>query len=233
MIYGHRFNIAHMPKTGGTWLRRVCERLPKGIIREIYPNHRSCGELTEAEAELPTYVFVRNPWDWYVSRYSHWHGNITKKRHEFRLPVENLLPRWQAVWSQYKGSFEESMKDVGLPRVDPHTKHDVRSFSDSFLSFSRMPEGAQAKVLLFEHGLGEGLLQILKESHPESITPTVERLLSEHQRENVSERSRDYASYYTPPLRDKVASLDARIIAEHGYTFATPSARLADPGYRA
>lgn len=223
MIYGHGFNIIHMPKTGGTWLRRVCERLPRGckIVSEMYPHHLPARKLTDAEAALPTYVLVRNPWDWYVSLYGHWHGNIVNKRHEFRHPVNRLSEYWRGVHERFGGTFERAMRPYlgrEAPR-DPHTGHRFQSMTDTFQKFVARDDGVDLRVRKFEDGPRRIFTEILQEHCPQLITPEVTRLIETHQQENVSGRRRDFRSYYTPKLRELVAELDAELIEEYGYQF--------------
>jgi hypothetical protein len=223
VIYGVGFNIVHMPKTGGTWLRTVCDRLPRQskhkIVVRQHPNHRTVQALTEEEATLPTYIFVRNPWDWYVSLYGHWHGHIVHRRHEFRLAPKKLSPQWLRVHERFKGSFEQSMRPYseGSPALDPQTGHVFESMSDIFSKFATR-EGLDLRVLRFEKGVSDAFQGILEEHCPEELTPEVLRLLSTHQRENASQRTK-YQDYYTPKLRELVARLDEGLIRDHAYAF--------------
>jgi hypothetical protein len=223
VIYGKNFNIIHMPKTGGTWIRRVCDRLPRDsrAVRKVYPHHMPASGLTPAEAKLPTYVLVRNPWDWYVSLYGHWHGNIVRKRHEFRLPYKRLRPEWQDVYDRFSGTFEEAMRpfaECKIPR-DPHTGNHYESMSDIFSKFTEREEEYDLRVLRFEDSPRQGFLRILRETCPEEITPSVSRLVDTHQRENASDRGH-YSQYYRKKgLKELVEQLDAPLIEKFGYSF--------------
>lgn len=222
MIYGEGFNIIHMPKTGGTWLRRACERLPRGskIVRDIDPLHRPAQVLSQERARLPTYVLVRSPWDWYVSLYGHWHGNVSKSRHEFRHPYKQLTPYWRGVHDRFKGDFRSAMLPFlrGAAPADPHTGKPSESMSDVFSKLTSRP-GLDLRVRKYEDGPRNILRDIIREHCPKEYTQDVERLLTTHQQENVSQRRRDYKTYYTPELQELVSRLDAELIEEHGYRF--------------
>lgn len=217
MIYGQHFNIVHMPKTGGTWLRRVCEKLPEGYIDRIYPHHLGFSALTTEEAFKPTYIFVRNPWDWYVSIYGHKHGNIVHRRHEFAPPFEELDPFHQQEYRRFHGTFEDSLLFCEPP-VQHGIHPDTRSVSTLFENYSVRLDGRELRVLRFEDGVRSGLSQILRETYGE-VPPDVEDLIQTHVPENVSERQ-PYASYYTSRLRDLVGARDAALIERFGYSFA-------------
>lgn len=67
------FVYLHMPKTGGGTIRNVLATvLPTGYVREgPHPYvHPGWELIPESAAELPVFVHVRNPWDYYVSWYS-------------------------------------------------------------------------------------------------------------------------------------------------------------------
>lgn len=217
MIYGRNFNIVHMPKTAGTWLRRVCEKLPEGYIDRIYPHHLGFSELTPEEAAKRTYIFVRNPWDWYVSIYGHKHGNVIHRRHEFAPPFEQLDPFHQQEYRRFSGTFEDSL--LFIQTSIEHAIHpNMSRMSALFDRFSVRADAERIRVLRFEDDPRVGLRQILAAAHGR-IPADVEQLISTHGPENVSER-RPYASYYTSRLRDLVGAWDAPLIERFGYSFA-------------
>jgi hypothetical protein len=217
MIFGSNFNIAHMPKTGGTYLRSICARLPKRVIPRIYPSHLACDKLTPEEALKPTYIFVRNPFDWYVSLYSHWHGNITRKIHEFRPNGPPLTPLLKNVKERYSGSFEKSLSGLGDTLISPHTGEPLKSFSDQFDRFSQK-KGSPVIALKFEDGVRDGLHRILKTHQPQALNSHFMRLLKHHKPLNVSQRS-DYKNYYSVALREKVEEVDSEVLEKFGYRF--------------
>lgn len=221
MIYGEGFNIIHMPKTGGTWLRRVCERLPSSLIREIYPHHMTYSALEGEAAEKPTYVFVRNPFDWYLSLYGHKHGNVVHKRHEFCIPYDKLNLYNQHDYRRFSGSFSESMLHLAKSKsIQPaHEIHPATGWmSNVFREFTFREDGKKPIILKYEDGVRDGLRQIL-ERHSSGVTDEVRRVLRDHQDENVSERPRNYRSEYSHSLRALVELRDSDILREYNYEF--------------
>lgn len=69
----HRFIFVHINKTGGTSIEKVFE--PTADARDVRHKHASLAdyrkEYPRAFRDYFKFAFVRNPWDWLVSRY-HW-----------------------------------------------------------------------------------------------------------------------------------------------------------------
>jgi len=71
MIVSKHFVFIHVPKTGGSFIRKILlEKAPEDWdLREI-SGHVPISEVPEEYAGLPAFAFVRNPFDWYVSWYT-------------------------------------------------------------------------------------------------------------------------------------------------------------------
>ncbi|PIR53287.1 hypothetical protein COU76_01935, partial [Candidatus Peregrinibacteria bacterium CG10_big_fil_rev_8_21_14_0_10_49_10] len=61
----------HIMKTGGTWVRSVCEK-QRLSIEEVGDTHKAYCELpdTELVSSRFTFAFVRHPCSWYQSFWS-------------------------------------------------------------------------------------------------------------------------------------------------------------------
>jgi len=89
----HRFIFVHINKTGGTSIEKVFK--PKADQRDVRLKHAPVGEYKQRfPDQFDSYFkfsFVRNPWDWLVSRY-HWSRYrqrlITFEFPEFLVRVE-------------------------------------------------------------------------------------------------------------------------------------------------
>lgn len=72
----YQFIFIHINKTGGTSIEKVFER--NADQRDVPLKHASVSEIQaqypQAFARYFKFSFVRNPWDWLVSRY-HWSRN--------------------------------------------------------------------------------------------------------------------------------------------------------------
>ena len=113
MLLTRHFAFVHVPKTGGSFVRRVLvERLPPEWFVQLPPTrhqHQGWDDLPPAAAGLPVLAFVRNPWDWYVSWY-HYHVQLS---HEiargafFRMVFANGSNSFsEAVRNACTGNFE-------------------------------------------------------------------------------------------------------------------------------
>lgn len=65
--------FVHIPRTGGIWLQEVAHKL--GILRQVLKgdvdSHFSYKQLPEEWQQLKSFTFLRNPYDWVKSRWSH------------------------------------------------------------------------------------------------------------------------------------------------------------------
>lgn len=67
MLVTNDFVFVHMPKTGGTFVRSVLNKVyPKALH---FSKHGTCAEVPEEYRHLPLLSIVRNPFDRYVSQY--------------------------------------------------------------------------------------------------------------------------------------------------------------------
>lgn len=68
-----RTMLVHVPRTGGTWIREVVDRL--GLLRQHFrgdvDSHFSLDQLRPYWGHLTPFIVVRHPWTWLESRWSH------------------------------------------------------------------------------------------------------------------------------------------------------------------
>jgi hypothetical protein len=214
MIQGEHFNLIHMPKTGGTWLRRVAEMLPPGLIKNIHPGHQPFSELSEEDAKKPTFIFVRNPWDWYVSVYGHRHGNVVNRRHEFSKPYGSLDRFYRTLYDQYKGGFADSL----LSRVWWEGEPAPLTMYDRLVRLTNRENYPGVKLLIYERGVASGLLHVLEKTTPDGLPPGVREKVLSHPRENTSQRGQ-YRAYYTIESQQIVKDREWQLISSIGYDF--------------
>lgn len=216
MIYGSDFNLIHFPKTGGTWIRRVCEKL--GI--PSHPRHLPYSRIPEDRVGFPTYCLVRNPWDWYVSLWGHRNRNVRLRQHEFQLPYHQLDAFHQKVYDRFSGDFEQSMRVMsGWEPWEEEMGVPLRWMSDRFFFLTEPPKGApEVQVFRYEDTSPEELLQMLL---PDS--DAIRHQLLSMPKQNVGDRDRDFRIYYTPELFSLVKEHDRELIQRFNYQFDQPT----------
>lgn len=63
----------HIPRTGGLWFEEVVRQLgiKCQVLRGDYDSHMSLPGLPDYWRSVPAFTFVRHPWEWVKSRWSH------------------------------------------------------------------------------------------------------------------------------------------------------------------
>jgi len=203
MILTNRFVFVHMPKTGGSFVRRIFRRTapPEWEFAEI-DSHVFAADTPESHAHLPKVGFVRNPFDWYLSFYRYLIRKPPKPAHFFmRISEGGTLP------------FQETIKNYfALPYV------------------KRSGKGAMTHFLELHFGPGLGALeQVGKcETLRDDLEAVVVRYfgsLPEAMRDeirsapkvNVDSGAETPASAYSEELRDMVWKGDREICDRFGY----------------
>ena len=122
----HRFIFVHINKTGGTSIEKVF--VPQADQKDVRYKHASAAYYRR---KFPIrfwryfkFAFVRNPWDWLVSRY-HWSRD---RQHLFDYSFEEMLARMaqgvplaaDAAWLQNEALLPqvERLSIGGRIRVD-------------------------------------------------------------------------------------------------------------------
>lgn len=140
MVIVDDFVFVHMPKTGGTFVTHVLERLhatlshpnqPRRFPRlsrlftrrsspsllKLEPKHGTCAEIPRRYADRPVLSAIRNPYDWYVSQYEFAWWKKTFVYHPEPAPtpagsaIERVLPEFQQAHPSFPDlSFAEFME---------------------------------------------------------------------------------------------------------------------------
>jgi hypothetical protein len=193
MIVTDQFVFLHNLRTGGTFFRYVLR--DNGVkFRRFEHKHMEWKELTDpTDREKPVIIFVRNPWEWYVSLYS----------------FEQQYIPGQNAWAQ--GTFEEVVKgtlcEPGRGLAPPQQYFEC--FTDG------VPDG-QLHIGRYEN-LREDAVRILKQVGCPELDRVTRRILSSPP-VNAAIHA-PYQDYYTPELRDYVAEHNSRLIQRFGYQF--------------
>jgi hypothetical protein len=236
MLITKHFVFIHFQKTGGVFFRRLCrEHLPSGwiVTEQLHRTHAGYDLIPDEYAHLPAIMFIRNPWDWYVSWY-HWETQylgsgereepksdthpwatlLGRGSYDFRTAVTKACTRregkraWELAmqaWDVDLLTAAYAIKSGRYPAELP------RELSD------RAPrDGRSVEVARFEH-LRDDFLTFLERHEvpaPKDFLDAVRASPARH----GSQRGA-YEEYYDDELRELVARSARHVISEHGYEF--------------
>jgi len=113
MFMHDRFVFLHVPKTGGMFIRDALGReLPSGSYRDDQESlHAERHEIPEPYQTASILMFVRNPWDWYVSLY-----HFLMDPGSPRLPKDSLNARFaDYILDGYTNTFPEMVRVARRP----------------------------------------------------------------------------------------------------------------------
>ncbi|HEY3646210.1 MAG TPA: hypothetical protein VGM16_12800 [Gammaproteobacteria bacterium] len=234
MIATRDFLFIHLHKTGGQFVNR--------LLLEHIPDARRIGyhlprrEAPEELKPLPTFAFMRNPWDWYVSWYAF--NAATPQRNpifravseqgeaDFNDTITNLLhlghPLNAAMREQIASQLPESREGnlgSGITRsvmqgfTDPDAGY--LTWLTRYMCFTGgSPAGLRMGRM---EQLREDLVSLL-EGNAVALTPQLRDAIATAPVVNASPR-RDYRGYYDAELREMVAERDWAIVESYGYEF--------------
>ncbi len=193
MIIDKNFVYNHIPKTGGTWMRNMLRLLPS--FEHEYAGHRL--SIPVEHRHKPVFTLVRNPWDLYVSSYTPFHHNFTRKINEFD-PKTPLNESKKFLIDRFGGSFYDMMQHI--------------DFFQDFMSRNYQGLDCVYRVLKYEKGLASELLGFLEEYQvavPASVRTRIEQL--KDSRFNSHQQHRK-GGYYSEELEKLVANNDSYVI---------------------
>jgi hypothetical protein len=215
------FIFAHVPKTGGTFLRNVCaHQLPADWIlsddREV--PHLTVRKIPEEHAGLPIFGVVRNPWDWYVSWY---HFTVQN----FHTLSERQKGTWAPIFGEGGTTFREAVtaactgkplpgqdpgwiRRLGVRKHDLYTAWHIRTLGDP-------PPQNPLEIGRFENLRVDFLKFLERQQIPvgDHFVSSISNALPQ-----VDSKHEEFRSYYDPELRELVRSKNL-LVDEFGYTF--------------
>ena len=230
MLLTDSFVFVHIPKTGGSFVRELCQQhMPQRLVESGLRHHAADRLIPDGFRHLPRFAVVRNPWDWYVSWFFYQRRRWEKVRRE-AAPDLVRLSLWSRITEDGRLDFGEA-----LPRL--LSGEGLEGDSDE-VSRRRTQMVGEAGVGLFHiimrakvgESLDRGLITIgklesLREAFLTFLTSSSidvpDELLADlrvHPPVNVSSRG-GYADYYDAPLAALVAQRERYLIDLFDYSF--------------
>ena len=213
------FSFLHVPKTGGSFVRRVLSDHLGDAVEATY-HHEPWEQLPDRQ--LPVLCFVRNPWDWYVSWYHYLHQYHYGPGDHAELVKD---PLYRSAFGAGKNDFRTTVRRACLGMIDVRQPEVERLMgeldADFYTARFRFIVGAGLDDERLTVGRYEYLLEDLTAFLARTQTPGQDALFAavEHSpRERTSEH-RHYRDYYDDELRDLVRTRSRWVIERFGYEF--------------
>lgn len=215
MLITPHFVFVHLPKTGGTFIRKVIAEHLQVVAR--FDQHACASEIPPEYGGLPIFSVVRNPWDWYVSWYQH-----------------SLQYRPFADWDRFfagNPTFSEAVQracgidldDRFAKRLDTKFAGRMRRYDCDYYSlwWQRGFREEQLRGREVIVGRQENLVQDFIDMLDEVGEPsrTLREAATSDVPLNTTKRQRDYRSLYNDSLRELVAYKARQIIKTYDYTY--------------
>jgi len=235
MLITRHFVFVHFQKTGGVFFRRLChEHLPADwIVAELERTHAGYDLIPDEYAHLPAIMFIRNPWDWYVSWY-HWETQYLGSG-EREAPSSETHP-WATLLGRGSYDFRTAVtmactrREGSRPWELAMQAWDVDLLTAAYaLKSGRYPQdlppelsdraprdGRSVEVARFEH-LRDDFIAFLERHEipaPEAFLEAVRASPPLH-----GSKRGAYHDYYDDELRDLVGRSARHVIGEHGYAY--------------
>ena len=235
LILKDKLVFVHVPKTGGSFVRNVCNisHLTSATRRYLKQTHVPIGSEEAKEplrqGILPSFCVVRNPLDWYFSFYK-----FELREHSTRgyaLYSDHLKDRygekgafhaWLYEWLEHGMHYKERSQDEiwGMMK-DVNLDLGRYSYIHSFLTCSKLPKTVEEydKNFLINHvcrleNLADDLKNLFEEYELEVDWNTIIEKSSRNERPD--KKPLDYLEWYTPDLVNLVQEKDS-ILCEKYY----------------
>lgn len=211
MLIHDNFIFIHVPKTGGSFLGSALKReMPAGSLRRGAPEkkHPGWNDIPDEALGRPVLIYVRNPWDWYVSWY-HAVASKHKQRHPDADVVAGVTDLDTLIRQACSGSLPGSQPPPSPGHQDLYTQNILRACGDRL-------EADELFVGRFE-SLVDDLGRFLSAAGAPLGDAAIGRIRSAEP-VNASEH-RPYREYYDGELQELVASSCRVTIERFGYRF--------------
>lgn len=208
MIIATDFVFVHVMKTGGTWVREVITRhAPPEWRVDERPSHPSILDAGPLEGKT-AFGFVRNPWEWHVSRYFFYSSHFWNHTGGYAQPER----KWDDGERWWARNVADRDIRAGItravharPRLQDRWTEQLCDESGALICQVGRLESIRTDLARFLVGCTH-----VPAAMERAIATTTPRMTSPHG---------DYRSYYTSDLRELIGTQEAPIVKRFGYAF--------------
>jgi hypothetical protein len=209
----------HVPKTGGQCIRLISRYPQTEVLDQV--THITLKDAKQRLAKLgvthdvPSFCFVRNPWDWYLSRYC-FRNQGTYDPDDQYLPADHCGDGPEG-FRKHMLILKDAIDNGDCIRTIDGEPAGTRTYRPITLSewHYKMTEGKVSKVGRFEN-FTQDAIDIFQ-----SMCPVLDKntlILTFGSKVNFSKHEH-YREYYDDELKNLVEQWDKRYIDEFGYSF--------------
>jgi hypothetical protein len=205
-----------MAKTGGSFVQQVLVAQYGNQVMVGY--HDPWDRLPKREQ--PVLIFVRNPWDWYVSWFHYLRNLYAHQSSEVRATD----PVYRTAFGGGTHDFATAVRLACRGEIEvsvPAFQSRIASYRDFYTAaimymLGEVPDDPRLTVGLMER-LREDLIAFVQRARVPDENALVKRI-RETPANNQSQRD-DYRTYYDADLRDEVGCASKWVIDRFGYRF--------------
>ena len=208
--------FVHIPKCGGTWVRKQLIDYPILMGGHAIPSN---------DHYLPKFGFIRNPWTWYVSWY-----NFSQYGSENFPTYKDISPLIALKESCTFGAFilQKCAPTIGYKNqlLKEYLKN-LNNDGMEFILLQTTQHWIKSNKSYLEHLYDLYLFNCIMIGRLENIKADLEEMstliglpikINNTANINIGKKV-DYRTYYTDETAQLVFDTHQRIITKHGYTF--------------
>lgn len=221
MLITKHFLFIHLPKTGGDFIRRLCNlHLPGDwIVEHDLGKHAGDHRIPEEYQYLPRFGLIRNPWSWYVSLHHYNLGTGRPPQHRERIDDRNWLTASDNGANDFKTTLVNILsgriynqklaarmleRDVDLLTIF-HDDRFSRSLREDRITIGKV-ESLRSDFLAF------------LDAHEVPMPEPFREAIQDRPPINVS-KHQSYQDYYDEELRNLLAHKARYLIDRYSYEF--------------
>ena len=231
------FIFVHIPKTGGQFIRSICfqnKRKWSFLIEDTHISLKESKSLLQNKLncnnddirlQIPSFAFVRNPWDYYVSRYFFRQRMLKNNEEDQHIVLERFTNDKNgfmdhmyvlAELSEKMEEYTDSLHDLVFTKEGKIASGRTYNFLGIGGWYNNLVNDKISYIGKFEN-FSQDLIDILLKICPRCFT---KEQLQRKLKKPINNSKHDfYKDYYNQELIDMVAKWDEPFIKKFNYDF--------------